>query len=122
MGNQTNANGGVAEFLGLQVAAPPGEYQLRFSPLAQQHLRLAPAVLDLTLRGCVAGEANLTAQAASHDGVASLAPCQQCRPGTVSLDPQASGGCTRCDDGVHGNCTGYALVPSDGYFHSHPRR
>ena len=121
IGNTTNANAGVAKFFGLQVAAPPGDYQLRFSPLAQQHVLLAPAVLSLRLRGCVAGEANLTAQAEARGAAALLAPCQPCRPGTVSLDPGASGGCTRCDDSVHANCTGYAMVPVDGYYHSHPR-
>ena len=121
IGNTTNANGGCAEFQGLQVAAPPGSYQLRFSPTSPQQSLLAPATLDLRLRGCVAGEANLTTQAAGRGSAAALAPCQECRPGSISLDPLASGGCTRCGDSLHANCTGFALVPNSGYYHSHPR-
>ena len=46
---------------------------------------------------------------------------QVCRAGSVSLDPLASGGCNRCDEGSHATCTGSALLPHSGWWHSHPR-
>jgi hypothetical protein len=127
IGNISIASTGVAHFSSLQVVAAPGDYQLRFSPLAAQHRPLAPATLNLRLRGCVVGEANVSASVVGIGPDVStlisggLSPCQICRPGTVSLDPVATGGCNRCDEAAHANCTGPAKIPNNGWWHSHPR-
>jgi hypothetical protein len=82
-----------------------------------QHHRLAPALLNLNLRVCQAGESNTTAtqsSVTSGDGSGSidvesavaaslLAPCQACRQGSVSLDPNAAGGCILCANADHAN-------------------
>lgn len=79
------ASGGAARFLGLQIIAALGSYQLRFAPPRLEQLHLAPAALGLRLRGCVAGEANVSLlSAAGSRGV--LTPCQ------VGFGRQARGG------------------------------
>ncbi|KIZ00678.1 hypothetical protein MNEG_7287, partial [Monoraphidium neglectum] len=94
------------------VITAPGPYQLRFMPLVLQHLQLAPGLLNLNLRHCEAGESNATTALISAAGGGSgasasaaaagvLAPCQRCRLGSVSLDPNAAGGCNLCDDADH---------------------
>lgn len=125
LGNTATAYKGTAAFPLLQVLADPGDYELRFSraSAAAPTEATAPAVLSLKLRGCITGEANTSAQTAGSSIIAGpqLAPCQKCLPGTISLDPSAAGGCMRCGSSMTANCSGDAMVPYDGFWHSHPR-
>ena len=127
-GNLSRAVRGVARFPALQVFAPPGDYEIEVSPFDSRRRPLTPGRLRLRLRRCVAGEAAEELRAAGGQeedprlAVANVSiKCRPCMEGTVSLDPYAKGGCIRCDDGSHSNCTGYAKMPNKGWWHSHPR-
>ena len=124
LGDTSVASKGLAFFQLLTILAPPGDYLLHFRHVSDSSSgQTLPALLNVRLRGCMAaGEANMTSDAVSELGSnAALSPCQKCQPGSVSLDPLAAGGCMRCTDSMHADCSGDGLVPFDGYFQSHPR-
>ena len=54
-------------------------------------------------------------------GRAATMACDVCGRGYVSFDPLASSECYPCTRDMHANCTGAAMVPEPGFWHSHPR-
>lgn len=121
VGNIASSQSGVANF-SIQIIADPGNYTLTFEPLDGHRLNLLPAELDLSVRHCSAGEANTSVSRHGIAAVAGRAHCEVCRPGAVSLDPLSNNGnCIPCSVGEHANCTGVALIPTTGFWHSNPR-
>ena len=131
VGNISGAVRCIATFSSLQVFGAPGTYEIKFAPLEGVITHsLAPAVLSLGIRPCVSGEANVSIEytANSNGGPAAAmtagrAQCDPCRQGTAGFDPAARFGCVRCGESsrLRANCTGAAMIPEDGYWHSHPR-
>lgn len=84
LGNITRAVNGYLSFPTLQVYALPGAYVLKFGPLDANNRVLQPALLDLSLRECMAGEAQMGTPA--NDTLRLSAninvKCEECDMGT----------------------------------------
>lgn len=110
-GNTTQASNGTALFTAVTVFGRPGQYQLRV--VAPARPAVAPALLNVTLRGCAAGEAYLP-------GSCSLGPvCGVCSAPYYSFDPTDK--CVSCSASDPAFCDGPTKLPSPGFWQSSPR-
>jgi hypothetical protein len=91
-----------------------GEYFLELR--SPSSALLAPMLLPLHVRACVAGEAT---EAVETDRYAKYA-CRKCIAPAFNFDP-ARNSCTSCDWSDHAECDGAAKVPLRGFYQSHPR-
>lgn len=117
VGGLATAKNGLVNFTSIRIYGDSQNqgtksYLLQFSAV-QPNTVLQPSYLNITVRGCVAGEEIVT------DGPGGTL-CTPCLSPSYSF-LAAVRGCVKCDSTDHAVCSRSYKIPEEGYWHSHPR-